>query len=159
MQQIIFEKLYSSGGSLRIIEGFYIEDFEINFHYAKALAKNGYHVIIRSHQEIPGVKNPELDINGKTWDIKRVFPKNSLLHGIQKAIKRANHQLANPVIVIQTKDFIEDSLRRALIASLGKNPLWNTHVTEVIILLEESDEIVKLYFFTRNQIINRNISI
>lgn len=141
------------------MKGFYIEDFQINLHYAKILAKKGYDVTIRSHEEKPGIKNPELDIDGKIWDIKRVFPKKSLLHGIQKAIKRANNQLANPVIVIQTKDFTEDSLRRALIASLGKNPLWNTQVTEVIILLEELDEIVKLYSFTRSQIIQRNISL
>ncbi|WP_264521190.1 phage minor head protein [Flavobacterium sp. N1994] len=91
-------------------------DIELNYKYAKILVeKLGIDVKIRNHTDIPGITNPELEINGSTADLKNIDSVKGITNGFASAKKQMGMTKSNYSVV-----FSLDQLKKIKLEDITK---------------------------------------
>lgn len=114
-------------------------DFKENFNSAKILVDNGISVRIRPHINLPGVKNPEYEINNKLGELKNLYGKNITSH-----LRTASRQKAK-VVVFRMRDY-PLGIERLKNQLNGLVPLYKTGTFDSFIIIkpDKTIEIVRV---------------
>ncbi|NMX04283.1 hypothetical protein [Mobiluncus mulieris] len=103
----------SSQGSIQFSEKAQVKPHELET--ARKLSDSGFNVLFRGIDYTVGVKNPDIEIDGDTWEIKA--PKGSSKNTISEQFKRARKQSNRLVLdlgrcAIRDELAIEQAVRR-----------------------------------------------
>lgn len=109
------------------------------------LKGKGYGVLLMDESESTG-KEPDVLINGKSYDIKRVYQTENLLNRLSKLFKKVG-KMGLDKIVLHIDQVVEIS---ELVAVLAETAARRPNVNEMILIIDG-----KIFELSRTQMVNR----
>jgi hypothetical protein len=110
------------------------------------LKQKGYSVSLMDESESTGTE-PDVTVNGKTYDIKRVYQTENLINRLSKLFKKVG-KMGIDKIVLHIDQAVEIP---ALVAALAETAARRTNVNELILIVKGD-----VYELTRTQMMARS---
>ena len=125
--------LSNSGGTVEIDSPLNKNEVEQNMEIAIFLADNGHKVKLLKIDDLPGTKNPDADIDGKTFEFKT--NKRATISSIDNELRKAKNQAG--YIVLQIKSGISsvklsNAISDRLTCSKNVKELWLIYKNKLV---------------------------